>query len=248
MKIPNSFLNELTNTELLVACRLYSAVNARTKLNSRGYEISIKQETIAVSCCLSLSTVKRTLASLEHKGIILHKYRRPNVIGYLGTYRYSLKPFAFLSDYFFMHKRVFTYCLTPKQFKVYALFCKLRCNDISRFYQSYSDLQGLTGIKRSELICLINELISKRLIRRQKKLTRCGDYTDNTYFVVIHQKGKVHKKSVRAFRRSPHTTRIKRFEENSLCRLYHRISFLSMGKRNFFDKIFEKNYSIDGGG
>lgn len=75
MRIPNSFLSDLASdrSAFIVACRLYSLINPTTKISSNGYEVCIKQETIAASCNLSVSTVKRVLRRLADVGIITAK-------------------------------------------------------------------------------------------------------------------------------------------------------------------------------
>ena len=186
MKIPNQFLTLFGRTELMVACRMYAIVNAHTPVSKNGYEITIKQQTVASSCGLSVSTVKRTIRALESKGIITHKYRKGGSQGNLGAYRYSLKPFSFLSDYFYLDNRVFSAQLTPKEFYVYALFSKLKRSATLSFYQSLNDLYQLTKLKRSEIVSIIDSLIAKHLVMRQRKKTKTGDYTDNTYFVIIY--------------------------------------------------------------
>lgn len=248
MKIPNSFLTDLNRTELMVACKLYSLVNSHTKLNSKGFEVCIKQETIARSCNLSISTTKRILAVLEQKGVIIHRYRKTNSGGFLGAYRYTLKPFSFLSDYFYMRNNIFSLCLSPKQFYLYALCCKLKCNYTSRFFQSYADLKQLTGIKRSELSKIINSLISMKLIRKQRRKTRSGDYTDNTYFVITYQRGRIHKK------RKPTCTRLSHESDICLCSylkpenmIAHSCSFV----KSFYEKSTrnrKKIFIFKGGG
>lgn len=250
MKIPNSFLSELGYSELMVACRLYACINSRTAISANGFEITIKQETIAASCGLSVSTVKRSMALLESKGIVTHKYRPSGSQGFLGAYRYSLKPFSFLSDYFFVDNRVFKYGLSPREFYVYALFCKLKRSTTLSFFQSYNDLVRKTGIKRSEIVRIIDRLCHVRIVYRQKKRTRLGDYTDNTYFVVIYRQNKRIKRSDTKKRRAhrhrlfPLYLPIKRSViKNNIINIAHIFDFVKG-----YDGKMRKNFSIDGGG
>ena len=57
MRIPNSFITDLRSnyTDFAVACKLYSLVSSHTKRSSNGYEVCIKQETIAASCLMQTS-------------------------------------------------------------------------------------------------------------------------------------------------------------------------------------------------
>lgn len=252
MRIPNSFLSDLASdrSAFIVACRLYSLINPTTKISNNGYEICIKQETIAVSCNLSVSTVKRVLRRLADIGIITHSYRKTNAAGYLGTTHYSLQHYSLEYDYFNLPKNIFSRGLSPKLFYVYALFHKLKCNDIARFYQSYNDLAYMTKIKRSELCSCIEQLIKLKLIRKQLKHTRSGDYTDNTYFVIIYQAGKLYRKKRKV--PCPFVAAVQgTHKKNKVCKiiLSHKHNFV----KTFLKKILKqrkrpKNFSYKGGG
>lgn len=250
MKIPNILLSELTRTELLVACKLYSLVSTHTNLNSKGFEICIKQETISKSCNLSISTVKRTISALERKNIILHKYRQNNAGGFLGAYHYTLKPFSFLSDYFIMPNHAFKYNLSPKLFYVYALCHKLKCSKTANFYQSYKDLSLLlNGMKKSEVIECIKKLIDLKLIRRQRKKTKLGDYTDNTYYVLIYQRGRIKKRKPAHNSGFPITTKQRNsFAFTSPCSIVSQIFNSVKTENRKKSKTAQKNFSVDGGG
>ena len=62
MRIPNSFFTEYNDSksEFIVACRLYAFINARTRLSRNGYEICVKQETLARKC-KTPTTAKQTI-------------------------------------------------------------------------------------------------------------------------------------------------------------------------------------------
>jgi predicted transcriptional regulator len=189
MKIPNSFLTDLTFSEFAVAVKLYSLVNSHTKVNGKGFEVCIKQSTLSKHSGLSESTVKRVLRALKIKGIVIGKYRQKGTGGFLGAYHYTLKPFSFLSDYFIMPNRVFVHRLSPKLLFVYSLCHKLKRNGSMDFFHSYNDMAKMLGMKRSEVIWCINELIRRKLVHRQRKRTKSGDYTDNTYIIARYEKG-----------------------------------------------------------
>ncbi len=196
MRIPVSFLEMFRSnfTDFAVACKLYSLVNGYTRLSKNGYEVCIKQETIAAVCKCSVASVKRSVRRLEEMGIITYKYRLDGSDGHLGAYHYALKPYDLSKDYFYINnKKAYSSDLKPKLFYVYAVFCKLICNDIARFYQPLNDLVNILNLNKNSVCSLIKELIEKGLIRKQRKKTRCGDYTDNTYFVVLRVVGNIKK-------------------------------------------------------
>ncbi|CDA71596.1 regulatory protein Crp [Ruminococcus sp. CAG:579] len=190
MLIPNFFLDRYTKaTDLMIACKFYSMIGSFTKRNSKGYELSIKEKTLADICGCSVATVRRSLQRLCNDGLVIsmHRPHRPN--GTLGTYIYTIKDFACDRGYFSINKRAFEQ-LSPKAFQIYVWFCRLRGGSCNSFYQSLSDLQRITGVSRSRISAIINELVRLRLVYKQRKKTRCGDYTDNTYFVVVYIRSK----------------------------------------------------------
>lgn len=203
MRIPNSFITDLRSnyTDFAVACKLYSLVSSHTKRSSNGYEVCIKQETIAASCKCSVSSVKRSVCRLEEMGIITHKYRLDGSEGRLGAYHYALKPYDLSKNYFYINNRkAYSAGLSPKLFYVYAVFCKLMCNDIARFYQSLNDLSALIRLSRAEVSKVIAVLIDRSMVRKQLKRTRAGDYTDNTYFIITRKQGCIKKAGPRSNR------------------------------------------------
>lgn len=233
MRIPVSFLKMFRSnlTDFAVACKLYSLINAHTKRNSKGFEVCIKQATIADACNCSISSVKRSLSRLEMSGIIMHKYRLEGANGNLGAYHYTLKQFDMTSEYIYMNSsKTYSARLNPKQLYVYAVFCRLICNDIARFYQSLNDLVNILNLNKSEISSLIKDLISKRLVRKQKKKTRCGDYTDNTYFVVLRMVGsikkveptlnKLHNQCYNLKNKVNHSLRLYNSTDNKLCQAF----------------------------
>ncbi len=152
---------------------------------------------IAISCKCSVSSVKRSVCRLEEMGIITHKYRLDGSEGRLGAYHYALKPYDLSKNYFYMNNRkAYSAELSPKLFYVYAVFCKLMCNDIARFYQSLNDLSALIRLSRAEVSKVIAVLIDRAMVRKQLKRTRAGDYTDNTYFIITRKQGCIKKQDL----------------------------------------------------
>lgn len=192
MRIPNSFftLYNDSKAEFIVACRLYGYINTHTRLSCNGYEICVKQETLALRCNLSLSTVRRVLDKLEAKGLITHKYRTENAIGNLGTYHYSIKQYSIKTDYTYVDG-YFLSRVPNELFYIYCLFCRLADSRTNRFYQSLRDLQSITGFKRSKISGYIKQMILLNLIRKRKKRTRYGDFAHNVFTVATKDKGKI---------------------------------------------------------
>ncbi len=228
MRIPNSFFEQYNDSksEFIVACALYALINARTRLSRNGYEICVKQETLAFKCRISLATVRRVLSRLEEKGLITHKYRTENAVGDLGTYHYSVKVYSLKSNYTYVD----SYYLSrvPNDlFYFYCLFCRLADSRTHRFYQSLRDLQSITGFKRSRISGYIKRMIQLNLIRKRKKRTRCGDYAHNVFTVATKSKGNIRPKIKPLFdtRVSHNKGFVKRF-------------------LNFFEKIF-RNLILD---
>lgn len=191
MNIPNNMLAYKGNT-LKVACKLYSLVS-HSRVSRNGYEVCIKEETLAAACGISVSTVARIIERLESDHVITNKYRITKSNGYQGCYHYCLALFA-KSKYFYMRNDIFSFGLTAQQFTVYAHMCKLRTNYVNSFYQSLNDLSRIIGMNKSEICRCLRRLVGEDLCRRQLKRTKAGDYTDNTYFVVVRMRGRFYKK------------------------------------------------------
>ena len=191
MKIPNRLLAYKGNT-LKVACKLYSLAS-RSRVSRNGYEVCIRICTLAAACGISVSTVTRALDRLENDHVITYKYRITKSNGYQGCYHYCLALFAD-DNYFFMRNDIFGFDLTAQQFTVYAHMCKLRSNYINSFYQSLNDLARIIGMDKSEICRCLQAIEGEGLCRRQLKRTKIGDYTDNTYFVVVRLKGRFYRK------------------------------------------------------
>ena len=191
MNIPNKMLKYKGNT-LKVVCKLYSLAS-RSRVSRNGYEVCIKLETLASACGISVSTVSRAVDRLENDHVITNKYRITKSNGYQGCCHYCLALFAD-DKYFYMRNDIFSFVLTAQQFTVYAHMCKLRTNYINSFYQSLNDLSRIIGMDKSEICRCLRTIEGKGLCRRQLKRTKAGDFTDNTYFVVVRMIGRFFKK------------------------------------------------------
>ena len=188
-KMPNDIDFTLSDAELTVMTYLYSIKGFK---NLYGQCVKVKQETISRVCKISVPTVARVLKKLMSKGIILNKVRSIKCNGQLSTCYYVLNPIS-KNDKFFLIDRKALLALSPRLIKPYLFICRSIDNK-SKCYQSYSDIAVATGIKRSDVIAIMSELCKLKLIRKRKKLTRQGDYTDNTYIVIKFILPRIHKK------------------------------------------------------
>lgn len=179
----------MSDSELFVQTYLYS-IKGFTNLYGRC--VKVKQETIAKACNISVATVTRALKSLIQKGIIINKVRSIKSNGHLSTCYYVLKPVD-TSNYFIVHRKALKQ-LSARLIKPYLFICRSVDNKTNSCYQSYSDIAAVTGIKRTDVISIIKELNDLGLIRKKKKITKNGDYTDNTYFVIGFIVAKIFKK------------------------------------------------------
>ena len=177
--MPNDIDFTLSDSELIVMTYLYSIKGFK---NLYGKCVKVKQETIAKACKISIPTVARVLKNLMLKGIITNKVRSVKCNGQLSTCYYVLKPIDKNAKFFLIDRKALI-ALSPRLIKPYLFICKCIDNK-SKCYQSYSDIATATGIKRSDVVSIMKELCELKLIRKKKKLTRQGDYTDNTYIVI----------------------------------------------------------------
>ncbi len=168
----------MSDSELFVQTYLYS-IKGFTNLYGRC--VKVKQETIAKACKISTATVARALKGLMQKGIIINKVRSIKSNGHLSTCYYVLKP---VDESYFMVYRKALKLLSARLIKPYLFICRSAKHKTNSCYQSYSDIAVATGIKRTDVLSIIKELNELGLIRKRKKITKSGDYTDNTYFVV----------------------------------------------------------------
>ena len=91
MRIPSSFLTDLkSSADLKLACVFYSLIHANTEKNLLGYVITVKQEVLADLCGCSVSTVKRSIASLRRLGFIKSQKRIVLKKDRLGKYIYTI--------------------------------------------------------------------------------------------------------------------------------------------------------------
>lgn len=169
----------MSDSELFVQTYLYS-IKGFTNLYGRC--VKVKQETIANACKISTATVARALKSLMQKGIIINKVRSIKNNGHLSTCYYVLKPVD-ENNYFMVFRKALK-LLSARLIKPYLFICRSAEHRTNSCYQSYSDIATATGIKRADVLSIVKELNNLGLIRKRKKITKNGDYTDNTYFII----------------------------------------------------------------
>lgn len=189
--LPNEILDyNLTGAELAVAVRLYSMQMAAPN----GGSAKVKQETLAILCGISVSSVKRAISSLKKHEIIVSVKRTVRKDCKLGTYTYCLKPFANSYGYFRIFRTALRQ-LPANLLRVYLYAAKRKTTGIGGFFKSYSELAQELGMKRSDVIKQMTALGDLGLLRRIRKRTSSGDYTDNTYIVVVFVPGKIRTKA-----------------------------------------------------
>lgn len=206
VRIPNCFTDMFQSAaELKLACAFYGLINAETDKDLIGnYIISVSQKTLAALCGCSEMTIRRTAAKLMKAGFILSQHRpvsaRKAADGslMLDKYVYTILALSCDSDYFRADKSLFCK-VSGTSFKVYMLFCKLADSRSHSFFHSLTDICSDDELKqwrigRTELCKAIKALCELRLIRRYRKLTYYGDFTENTYIIIIYIQGRIHKK------------------------------------------------------
>ena len=189
--VPNTLIasRELTASDFAVGAYLYSLASAYGSETLLGLSVRVKQTTIAEHCNMSTDTVARAVARLMKQGIIISKQRNVKENGYLGTYTYIVKPFNRNEHKYTKISKKAANLLQPNELRVYALFCLCKENYKNSFYHSYNDLVALLGMKKQQIIKAVDKLITLGLVRKQKRKTACGDYTENKYFIVIQVRG-----------------------------------------------------------
>ena len=201
IRIPNCFIDLFEKSaELKLACVFYSLINADTPRDILGnYVISASQKTLANLCGTSEMTVRRTAKQLMNKGFITSQHRpvsnRQSADGFymLDKYVYTISCISCDTGYFRADRAVFCE-LSGQAYKVYMLFCKLSDSSKHYFYHSLSDLCSMLRIARTDLSQAIKVIEQHRLIRKIRKRTLCGDFTENTYIIVVYMKGRIHKR------------------------------------------------------
>ena len=193
-RIPNGFLNMFDKAaELKLATVFYCLTNAQSEQSINGdYVISVSQKTLAKLTGLSISTIRRTTKKLCAKGFILSQ-RRPTSNRraadgslMLDKYTYIIKYIPRDRDYFLVD-RAYLRKAQGQAFEVYMLFCKLSDFYEKAFYHSLKDLCLILLLTRTELSRAIKKLEKLKLIRKCRKKTRYGDFTENSYSVCTHQ-------------------------------------------------------------
>lgn len=191
--LPNSLIlnTQLRCSDFAVAAYLYSLYSAYGYDTLLGACVKVKQNTIAQACKISVDSVARACARLMKCGIIVGRERTIRSDRTLGTYTYTLQHFHSEEHKHTLVSKKAAAMLQPKELRVYALFCLCRENYKNSFFHSYNDLAELLKMRKDDIIAAVNKLVSAGLIRKQKRRTHCGDYTENKYFIIVHSKGRI---------------------------------------------------------
>ena len=192
VRIPNCFIELFDKSaDLQLACAFYSLIHYNTEKDLNGdYIISVSQETLATICGCSVITISRAAAHLLNNGFITSQHRpvttRKAASGalMLDKYTYVVRFYSCETNFFTVDKALL-HRLSGAAFRVYILFCKLSDNNTRSFFHSLKDMSNLGKIAKGVICKAINLLEEIGLIKRQKKITVYGDYTDNSYIVCI---------------------------------------------------------------
>ena len=128
----------------------------------------MKQTTIAEACGISVESVARATKRLITSGVIISRERCVKANRHLSTYTYTL---AEIGSRFFRVDRKAAKRLTAKELRCYCAFCKCKQNSSKMFFHSYSDLAKMLGMKRSELMAIVDKLISLKVIHKRYQVT-----------------------------------------------------------------------------
>lgn len=229
--LPNSLVEKkMLPSDFAVAAFLYSMAQAYGNRNLCGIYVKVKQTTIAKACGISVESVARAAKRLMTSGVIISRERYVKANRHLGTYTYTL---AGIGSHFFRVDRKAAKLLTPKELRCYCAFCKCKQNNSKMFFHSYSDLALMLGMKRSELMAMVDKLISLKVIHKRYQVTSCGDFGENRYYVFEFVTGHIRKKCKKrtAAQSGPHKTHNPATSRKSLNlhKFYHQLEDLSRG-------------------
>lgn len=184
--VPNELIknSNLSDSTFAVGLYLYALHQSYGENTIDASVVKVKQETIAAFCGLSVDTVQRACVSLIKEGFIIDRTRAVRRDRTLGTYTYALRKFDCTRDrHTFIALRAIKR-LTAKEMHLYALFAMWRTNNTNTFYHSLQDISVALTVSKAKVIALIKKLIELRLVRKQLRKTKCGDFTENKYFVI----------------------------------------------------------------
>ena len=237
--LPNSLVEKkMLPSDFAVAAFLYSMAQAYGNRNLCGIYVKVKQTTIAKACGISVESVARAAKRLITSGVIISRERYVKANRHLGTYTYTL---AEIGSHFFRVDRKAAKLLTPKELRCYCAFCKCKQKNSKMFFHSYSDLALMLGMKRSELMAMVDKLISLKVIHKRYQVTSCGDFGENRYYVFEFVTGRIRKKCKKrtAAQSGPHKTHNPATSRKSLNlhKFYHQLEDLSRG----YEKKLEKS-------
>lgn len=171
--------DKLTASERAVATYLFSLAHHSKIMMNMEFLVKVKQSTIAERCGISTKTVSRTIDKLLRLGIIIKKMRTVKANRHLSTYIYVLRCPKAWDKFFYCDSKIIK-LLSRSTLRTYLLCCKC-ANSKASFFKSYSDLSKLIGIRRSEVIRVVKELVAMGILSVKKRKTKVGDYTENLY-------------------------------------------------------------------
>ncbi len=226
--IPNFYIENtnLSDSTFAVGLYLYALHQSYGENTIDASIIKVKQETIATFCGLSVDTVQRACANLIAEGYIIDRTRAVRQDRTLGTYTYALRKFDCTCDrHTFIALRAIKR-LTAKETHLYALFAMWRANNANTFYHSLQDVSAALTASKAKVITLIKKLIEIGLVRKQLRKTRCGDYTENKYFVVCFVTGTIKPKRRQKKRNGKANTVSPRIKRSTKLRRHNIDAFL----------------------
>lgn len=171
--------DKLSCSERAVATYLFSLAHHSKVMMNMEFWVKVKQTTIAEHCGISTKTVSRAIEKLLRLGIIVKKMRTVKPNRHLSTYIYVLRCPKAWGNYFYCDRKIIK-LLGRSTLRTYLLCCKC-ANSKASFFKSYSDLSKLIGIRRSEVMKAVKELVAMGVLCIKKRLTKVGDYTENLY-------------------------------------------------------------------
>lgn len=191
--LPNSIVSHnLSRCETAILIMLHDVAQKYGTRTMLGYDVKVKQATLAAKCGVAIKTINRCVASLISKGYILGQRRTVREDRTLSTYVYSLPN---ISKFFYIPRKALKLVLSdsPSALREYLYCCKSKTQN-GYFYHSYNDISDTLGIKRSDVIRHIAMLEAVGAIKKCRKKTASGRYTENTYIVFRFSTGTIKEK------------------------------------------------------
>lgn len=186
-KLSNKILDlGLTTSELHVFTYLCSIHSTTSTL--LGDLVKVKQATIAEKCLINkVDTVSNIISRLMQKGLIQRIIRTRKADGNKGTNSYILNKPSLTGGYFYVDRFNFNGLLNSRQMRMFLFMSRSYNNKLDYCWNSYADISKQLGIKRSDAIATIKELIELHVIT--KKRTKSRDnykiFVDNHYSIIF---------------------------------------------------------------